>query len=274
MSESARSACSTSSAASVSIPAWLWPIALALRDFGRDRTLIAVVAPAWLLMAVSTKTALLPSICMGSPWPREIVSTAWDVALSSGFLVHESIAAAIMIAALMGPLVIAPARHVLSSQFDDNRMLPAGAFLAGYASLWMLASAALLVPVLFLHLTGGRVLHWSAAGAFLVAAAWQLTAVKAACIRRCHRRTPLSPWGFSAVREAGLFGIRHCLACIGTCWVMMLAVMLSSHHLAAAAAVTGLALIERGSPVVWQPRNAWILAAMAMAECVAVLLAG
>jgi predicted metal-binding membrane protein len=274
MSKSARSVCSTNSAGSVAIPAWLWPIALALRDFGRDRTLTAVVAPAWLLMAVSTQTALLPSICMGSTQPGEIVSTAWDIALSSGLLLNETVAAAIMIAALMGPLVIAPARHVLSRQFEDNKTMPASAFLAGYASLWMLASAALLVPVLFLHLAGGGALRLSAAGAFLVAAGWQLTSMKAAFIRRCHRRTALSSWGFASVRDAGLFGIRHSLACIGTCWAMMLAVMLSSHHLAAAAVVTGLSLMERGSPVVWQRRNAWILSVMAMAECVAALSVG
>jgi predicted metal-binding membrane protein len=152
--------------------------------------------------------------------------------------------------------------------------MPAAAFFAGYALSWLLVSAALLVPVLLLHLAGGRALQWSAALALLVAAGWQLTAVKAASIRRCHRRPSLSPWGIASVRDAGLFGLRHSLACIGTCWAMMLAVMLSGHHLAAAALVTGLALIERGSPIMGPRRNAWMLAAMATAEGIVALPVG
>src|SRR4051794_4188113 len=180
-SRSARSACSTNRR-SDPVPASLWPAMLGLRAFGRERTLLAVIVPAWLLMAISTETALLPSLCMGSARPLDVVRTAWDLALSSGFLVRETIAAAVMIVALMGPLVVAPLRHVLCSQFNDNRIVPSAVFLVAYASSWMLVSAALLVPVVLLHFAGGRALQWSAAAALLIAAGWQLTSLKAASI--------------------------------------------------------------------------------------------
>jgi predicted metal-binding membrane protein len=256
------------------MPAPLWPAVLALRELGRERAALAVFVPAWLLLAISTQTALLPSLCMGSARSMDVLWTAWEVALSSGALVRETVAAAIMIVALMGPLVIAPLRHVLCSQFSDNRIVPSAVFLAAYAFSWMLASAALLVPVMLLHFAGGRALQWSAVAALLIAGGWQLTAFKAASMRRCHRRPPLSPWGAVSVRDAGVFGLRHAVACIGTCWAMMLAVMLSGHHLVAAAAITALALMERGSPLIWLRRNGWILTAMAAAECTLALQAG
>jgi len=69
-------------------------------------------------------------------------------------------------------------------------------------------------------------------GAVLAAAAYQLTPLKRACLRRC--RTPL---GALLRHDAFRGGLEHGAACFGCCWALMLAMLEKRPDRAAAIAV-------------------------------------
>ncbi len=104
----------------------------------------------------------------------------------------------------------------------------AGAFAAGYLTVWLLFSIAAATVQGLLQSTGlltpmlqvsGNLL----AGAILLTAgAWQLTPAKRACLRHCRSPIdflvrPRRPGGLGAF----LVGISHGGYCVGCCWVLM-----------------------------------------------------
>jgi len=110
---------------------------------------------------------------------------------------------------------------------------PAGAvaaFLGGYLLIWTaagLAAFALLAAVRSLGVQapaweGGG--HWVAAGVIGIAAVYELTPLKDACLRRCR-----GPLGFLVSRwrdgRAGAvrMGAEHGGWCVGCCWALMAA---------------------------------------------------
>ena len=139
-----------------------------------------------------------------------------------------------MMAAMMLPVSVPWVRVLISlgaGRPDASRPAPrpwdrvrSGApFLAGYLSVWLLFSlvaagvqlwAAGVVPL-------GR--HTPVAGFFLVGAGlYQLSPVKAACLRHC--RNPLT-WFLTRWRDGarGALGMGwgHGLYCLGCCWALM-----------------------------------------------------
>lgn len=104
-----------------------------------------------------------------------------------------------------------------------------GAFVAGYLLTWTaagLAAFAVLAAVrsLGVGLAWERGGHWMAAAVIGFAAAYELTPLKDACLRRCR-----SPLGFlvSAWRDgrggAVRMGAAHGAWCVGCCWALMAA---------------------------------------------------
>jgi predicted metal-binding membrane protein len=137
-------------------------------------------------------------------------------------------------AAMMFPSVW-PTVHLYARMQQGRRerglAAPAGAtmtFVGGYLLTWAaagLAAFALLAAARSLGVEGlawERGGHWVAAAVMGLAAAYELTPVKEACLRRC--RTPL---GFliSAWRDgrggALRMGAEHGGWCVGCCWALM-----------------------------------------------------
>ncbi|MEO7337933.1 MAG: DUF2182 domain-containing protein [Caldimonas sp.] len=112
---------------------------------------------------------------------------------------------------------------------SDAPLIPTASFAMGYviawggfglaatAVQWGLESARLLSPML-------ETTHrWIGVAILVAAGLWQLTSLKAVCLRHC--RTPLSflisnwrPGGLGALR----MGLKHGGFCIGCCWFLML----------------------------------------------------
>jgi predicted metal-binding membrane protein len=102
--------------------------------------------------------------------------------------------------------------------FSLGYLLSWGAFgVAATALQWSLESTRLLSPMLE---TTNR---WLGACILIAAGLWQLTPIKAMCLRQC--RTPLSflmarwrPGSLGALR----MGVEHGAFCVGCCWFLML----------------------------------------------------
>jgi len=115
-----------------------------------------------------------------------------------------------MSAAMMLPTIV-PATY-LAAALGRSATL----FVLGYAAVW--AATGLLAFGAARALDGAA--RWLAVGAVLLAAIYQLTPLKDACLRRCR-----SPMGTLVRRRSLGAGIEHGALCLGCCWALMLALI-------------------------------------------------
>ena len=126
------------------------------------------------------------------------------------------------------PMLLLFARVNRKDKADAPAPIPTGFFAAGYllvwggfsavavAFQWGLESARLLSPMMMATNV------WIAAGILIAAGLWQLTPIKAVCLRQC--RTPLSFLiGNWRAGNLGAFrmGLEHGGWCLGCCWFLM-----------------------------------------------------
>jgi predicted metal-binding membrane protein len=179
-----------------------------------------------------------------------------------GTLGFYTVSWVVMMAAMMFPsispmvLTFATIQRRRREQGALDRVTSTWIFIAGYLVTWTAFGLAayglyagvrsLSIPELSWH-RGGRYL---AGGVLIVAAAYQLTPAKDACLRRC--RGPLDflltqwregPWG--ALR----MGVVHGAWCVGCCWALMASLFaLGVMSVTWMAVVAGLIAIEKTIP--------------------------
>ena len=165
-----------------------------------------------------------------------------------------------MMAAMMLPVSV-PWIRVLMSLSDGGRKAAATAswnrvrsgalFLAGYLSVWLLFSLAAAAVQLWAAGVVPLGRDTPVAGFFLVGAGlYQLSPVKAACLRHC--RNPLT-WFLTRWRDGprGTLGMGwgHGLYCLGCCWALMaLALVLGVMSLVWMAVLAAVVCIENLAP--------------------------
>lgn len=138
----------------------------------------------------------------------------------------------VMMAAMMlpgaVPMLLLFARVNRKDKLAGPPLVPTALFGAGYLLVWggfstfatllqwSLEAVRLLSPML------ATTHHWLGAGILIAAGLWQLTPLKALCLRHC--RTPL---GFlignwrTGLTGALRMGIAHGAYCLGCCWFLM-----------------------------------------------------
>jgi predicted metal-binding membrane protein len=134
----------------------------------------------------------------------------------------ELIAWAVMVTAMMVPLVWPAVRHVGLNSLRWRRQRAIAAFLAAYIAVWTVFGAVVIVARGLLTAVHAPAL----AAALAVAGLWQLSPLQVRFRRACHRTVPLPPRGLPAVAGDLRFGARQGVACIGVCWPLMLAMAL------------------------------------------------
>ncbi len=152
---------------------------------------------------------------------------------------------ALMLAAMMSPVLISPVSHIRSRSFTHSRTRLVVLFVAGYAVIWMAVGGTLLAVTVVLALSPSQ---WRllAAGSLLLAAVWQCSPVKQRCLNRCHTRPALAAFGAASDRDALRFGISHGGWCIGSCWALMLfTAAWPQQHVFTMTAATALIFSER-----------------------------
>ena len=184
--------------------------------------LASVASLAWAFLALSERSmgddgllaALMGNLMRPAEWAPYLATAAgmWIV----------------MMVAMMVPAVLPMARAVERVGRGAETTYP-GFFSTGYLASWSLFAIVAAALQWGLHQSGwlfghGLALSPALAGAVLIAAgAYQLTALKEACLRHCR-----SPLGFILEHwragKGGAFkmGIRHGLYCVGCCWLLML----------------------------------------------------
>ena len=168
----------------------------------------------------------------------------------------------LMLAAMMGPLLIAPIRHVRDRSFARRRARAIALFAIGYTAVWMAAGAVLLAMSLAIRQAAPESPVRLALAA-VIAMVWQFSPVRQRCLNRGHAHPQLPAFGRAADIGALRFGLTHGVWCAGSCWaLMLLPLLISRGHLIAMAAVTLWLLgerLERPLPPRWRlqvPRRA------------------
>jgi predicted metal-binding membrane protein len=140
-----------------------------------------------------------------------------------------------MVAAMMLPTVV-PAASLATALGQS-----ATVFVGGYVVVWTASGLAAFAAARALAYAPG----WVTGGALALAAVYQLTPLKAACLRRC--RSPLGP----LLRRGPLAaGIEHGVVCLGCCWALMVALIaLGAGSLLWMAAVGAVVFVEKVTAV-------------------------
>jgi len=149
----------------------------------------------------------------------------------------------VMTVAMMGPATLGGVRHTMLNSLRRRRRRAAAEYTAAYLSVWLAFGVAALAATALLPQLPGQ----AALGTvLLVAAGWQFTPYKRRWLRDCHLSVPLPPQGWRAERAALAFGARNGLACLGSCWCLMLVMYAApAGRLLWSIAVTGILLAER-----------------------------
>jgi predicted metal-binding membrane protein len=156
-------------------------------------------------------------------------------------LPSASLGWALMLAAMMLPVLIAPVRHVRDRSFARRRPRAIALFIAAYAAIWMACG--------FLLMGARQLLPQSptaVALAILLVVVWECSPAKQRCLNRGHAHPELPAFGRAADLGALRFGWTHAVWCVGSCWALMfLPLLVSRGHLAAMAAVSLWLFAER-----------------------------
>jgi predicted metal-binding membrane protein len=226
---------------------------------GRLVVSAAISLAAWSVLAFYGSELALPAFCSTETLRAMPLSVSFDLALLLNSPAKLAAGWALMLAAMMSPLVITPLRHVQERSFAKRRARATFLFVAGYMAVWMAAGMGLQATAL--------VARWAEPAplvclglAAAIALLWQVSPAKQWCLNRCHRRAHLAAFGAAADRDALGYGLTNGAACVGACWaLMLLPLFLMQAHLLAMVAVTLFILAERlenPAPLGWRWRGA------------------
>jgi predicted metal-binding membrane protein len=168
---------------------------------------------------------MVPAFCSSETLSPLPLSARLDLALMLVSPAQLALDSALMIAAMMLPLIIAPLRHVRDRSFARQRARATILFAAGYGVMWMIAAIVLQLIAVAARWAAPTPLLCFALGV-ATAIVWQVSPTKQWCLNRCHRRPHLAAFGAAADRDAFDFGLTNGASCAGSCWALMLPTLL------------------------------------------------
>ncbi len=215
------------------------------------RWLLAPAALAWLALFWLSGGDHALTLCLA---PRGTLFEGLFANVTAGFAAvtpgRWAIEWALMIVAMMFPLLVPMVRHVAARNFATQRERSVGLFIAGYSMIWLSAGAVSGVALVVAR-AGFETIHlapWAGLIGCALAALWQLSSAKMRAVNRCHGTVPLRPWPPDAGRDAIGFGLLHGTRCMRACLPVMVLPMVGGHGLVAMAAVSAVLLAERARP--------------------------
>ncbi len=219
--------------------------------------LASISLAAWSTLALVESGLGLPAVCSAASSWTAPAGLSLDLALVLNSPAKLLAGWALMVAAMMAPLLIAPLRHVRDRSFASRRRRAMLLFTAGYVTVWMIAGAALQTIALAALWAAPLLCLAFAAAAGM---AWQASPAKQWCLNRCHRQPQLAAFGAAADRDAFVFGLTNGASCAGACWALMLLTLFAVHaHLLAMTAASLFVFAERlesPAPLRWHWRGA------------------
>ncbi|HYE46091.1 MAG TPA: DUF2182 domain-containing protein [Caulobacter sp.] len=196
-----------------------------------------VVAGAWSLVLSQDLGLFLPTFCAMTVLTPKAALASLDLALALNPPGMLAAGWALMLAAMMTPLLVAPLLFIRAVSLPRRRLELMSLFVAAYVTVWMAAGAILLPLAILLRLSTPS--PWIAAG--LAASAilvWHASPARQRCLNRRHARPPLPAFRLPAAMGAVGFGVAQGVWCVGACGgLMLLPLVLPDGHVAVMAAV-------------------------------------
>jgi predicted metal-binding membrane protein len=215
------------------------------------RWLLAPSAAAWLALLWLSAGVHTLALCLA---PRATLLEGFSANMAAGLAAiapgRWAAEWALMIVAMMFPLIVPMVRHVAARSFAAQRERSVGLFVVGYALVWLAAAAISSVALVIVRAAFQAVdlAPWTGLICCALAACWQLSAAKVRAVNRCHGTVPLRPWAPNADRDAIGFGLLHGTRCVRACLPAMVLPLAAGHGLVAMAAVFAILLAERARP--------------------------
>jgi predicted metal-binding membrane protein len=202
----------------------------------RDRAavigaLIAVVAIAWSWILIGAGTGMTVGMTLESGMPGMAMMmepATWTFGYATLMFVMWWVMMAAMMLPGAAPILLLFARVNRKEKAGGRPFVPTGIFAVGYLVAW--GGFSLLATGLqwefdqlgWLSPMMAATSYWLGSAILLAAGVWQLTPVKAVCLRHC--RSPMSflvqnwrPGRTGALR----MGLQHGGYCLGCCWFLM-----------------------------------------------------
>ena len=229
------------------------------REFARVRnTLLLVTAASWVLLLAGQSGMHMLAHCPAASCEATTFPASLQMLLAMNPPASLAAGWALMLAAMMLPVVISPLDYIRLRSFANRRVRSSALFLAGYFAIWMAAGGVLLAIEIAVKLLAPQS-YLLAAVAVLIAFVWQVSPIKQRCLNRCCAYPVLSAFGGAADFDALRFGITNGAWCAGSCWALMLVPMLLPQgHLLGMAIVALLIFSERleePGPLCWRWRG-------------------
>jgi len=195
-----------------------------------ETIMLGASAAGWALLVLGGPTTLsLPDLCTG----RLIASipSGAELTYALAWLSPSALTAswALMVVAMMLPLVGSPLAHVRNRSFTKDRASAILAFISGYLAIWMVGGVVLVGFSLLARLSLTKP-SLPALTAFTLAVVWQVTPWKQIALNRCHIRPPLAVFGRGPLRAGLRYGMWHGLWCVVSCAPIMLVALLAATH--------------------------------------------
>jgi predicted metal-binding membrane protein len=149
----------------------------------------------------------------------------------------------VMSTAMMLPLMREPIRWVASRGFYTRRHRSIALFLIAFLGAWGVAG---LLPAWLRSFDWAHEPGFSVAS-FCTAAVWTMTSHRDRALAYCHWTAPIAPSGREGDRDCLRFGACLGVACVITCWPLMLACTLTGHNIVAMVGGAILGGVERRS---------------------------
>ena len=182
------------------------------RDRRRVSIPVAIASlAAWTFLLVRAGgSALSGSCCIPASLQEGFTASSWQMLLWKNPPSQMAVGWAIMVVAMMGPLMCPCIQHLRETSLARRRFRAIALFMLGYFVVWMAAAFVLLPIALAVRLFEPTSFVPVCVGAVL-ALLWQISPVKQRCLNRKHAHPSLA-----------VFGLRHGLWCFTSCWALML----------------------------------------------------
>ncbi len=140
---------------------------------------------------------------------------------------------AVMLTAMMAPLLIPALRHVHARSLRRRRWRAGTLVTIAHVVVWTLGGIVLVAGASLLRSVSGHAGVALTLG-LLAALGWQVSPLKQHCLNRHCAQPPIKSFGGAADRDAVRFGGTHAAWCLGSCWALMLVPLLvPAGHVAA-----------------------------------------
>lgn len=229
------------------------------RELARVRnSLLLISAVTWILLLAEPRSIRILAHCPAISFAAMPLSPSFEMLLAMNRPASLAAGWALMLVAMMSPVLIPPVCHIRLRSFTHRRARSIALFVTGYGAIWMALGGVLLAIELPAKLFAPQS-YLPAAGVVATALVWQFSPIKQRCLNRCHALTELATFGAAADLDVFRFGITHGIWCVGSCWVLMLFPMLLPRgHIVAMATVAVLIFSERleqPRPPCWRCRG-------------------